>query len=69
MTVSPDQLAEKIAAIGRGDGFEVAVHGYSDRADPRGYAAAGATWWLEDLHDMRASFDDLLARVAAGPPG
>lgn len=68
MTVSPDELAEKIAAIGRGDGFDVAVHGYSDRADPDAYAAAGATWWLEDLHDMRASFDDLLALVAAGPP-
>jgi probable F420-dependent oxidoreductase len=68
MTVSPDELAEKIAAIGRGDGFDVAVHGYSDRADSRAYAAAGATWWLEDLHDLRASPDDLLARVAAGPP-
>jgi alkanesulfonate monooxygenase SsuD/methylene tetrahydromethanopterin reductase-like flavin-dependent oxidoreductase (luciferase family) len=68
MTVSPDELAESVAAIGRGDGFEVAVHGYSDTADPRAYAAAGATWWLEDLHDIRASFDDLLARVTAGPP-
>ena len=68
MTLSPDELAEKVAAIGRGDGFHVAVHGYSDLADPRAYAQAGATWWLEDLHDLRAPLDDLLARVSAGPP-
>jgi probable F420-dependent oxidoreductase len=68
MTLSPGELAGKVAAIGRGDGFEVAVHGFSDRADPDAYAAAGATWWLEDLHDLRAPLADLLALVAAGPP-
>jgi probable F420-dependent oxidoreductase len=68
MTVSPDELADRIAATGRGDGFDVAVHGYSDIADPRAYAEAGATWWLEDVHDLRASLDDVLSRVAAGPP-
>jgi probable F420-dependent oxidoreductase len=68
MTVSPDELAERVAAVGRGDGFDVVVHGYSDRADPGAYATAGATWWLEDVHDRRGSFDDLLALVAAGPP-
>ena len=31
------------------------------------YAQAGATWWLESLHDRRAPFDELLARVSAGP--
>ena len=69
MTVSPDELAERIATIGRGDGFDVIVHGYSDRADPAAYAAAGATWWLEDVHDRRGPFDELLALVAAGPRG
>lgn len=68
MTISPEQLADKVAAIGRGEGFDVAVHGYSDVVDPRAYAEAGATWWLEDLHDMRASLDDVLSRVTAGPP-
>jgi probable F420-dependent oxidoreductase len=68
MTVSPDELADKIAAIGRDDNFDVAVHGYSDVADLRAYGEGGATWWLEDLHDMRASPADILTRVAAGPP-
>ena len=31
------------------------------------YADAGATWWLENLHDRRLAPDELLARVAAGP--
>jgi alkanesulfonate monooxygenase SsuD/methylene tetrahydromethanopterin reductase-like flavin-dependent oxidoreductase (luciferase family) len=48
----------------------IAVMGYSQ---PRqrdlhdAYAAAGTTWWLESLHDRRGSFDELLARVTAGP--
>ena len=48
--------------------FDVVVHGFSDKADPGAYTAAGATWWLEDLHDMRAPFPDLLSLVANGPP-
>lgn len=68
MTISPDELAELAATIGRTDTFDVIVHGASDRADPAAYAAAGATWWLEDLFDLRAGFDELLALVAAGPP-
>src|SRR5262249_28998142 len=62
MTMSPDELAERVAKIGRTDAFDVVVHGYSDRADPSAY---GATWWLEDLHDRRGTFDELLALVAA----
>ena len=69
MTISPEELARRIETIGRGDGFDVIVHGYSDQVEPRAYADAGATWWLEDVHDTRAPYDDLLARVAAGPPG
>jgi len=68
MTVTPDQLRRKIEAIGRGDHFDVAVHGYSDAVEPSVYSDAGATWWLESIHDMRASFDELLLRIAAGPP-
>jgi hypothetical protein len=34
----------------------------------RGYAEAGATWWLESLSPMRGSLDVLLAIVSAGPP-
>ena len=68
MTVTPDQLKRKIEAIGANDDFDVAVHGYSDAVEPTLYSDAGATWWLESIHDMRAPFDDLLRRIAAGPP-
>jgi len=70
MTMTPDELARKVEAIGRANGFDVACNGYSsagDRALCAAYADAGATWWLENLHDRRLSPDELLARVAAGP--
>jgi probable F420-dependent oxidoreductase len=68
MTVTPDQLSDAIATIGRGDGFDVVVHGYSDRSEAAAYAEAGATWWLEDVHDRRGPFDELLGVIRAGPP-
>ena len=46
----------------------VAVLGESGRGDPAAYAQAGATWWLENLHDERGSFDNLLTLVGEGPP-
>jgi probable F420-dependent oxidoreductase len=67
MTLTPDDLRRSIERIGRNDGFEVAVLGESDRADPAEYERAGATWWLENLHDERGSLDDLLRLVSAGP--
>lgn len=72
--VDPAGLASRVQALraaGAGEGFDVAVIGYSDPGggDPvADYAAAGATWWLEMLSEMRGPPDDLLARVAAGPP-
>ena len=72
MTLEPDDVAARAGTIAelRGglEGFDVVVHGLSDLADPAGYAKAGATWWLENLNDRRGAFDDLLARVAQGPP-
>jgi probable F420-dependent oxidoreductase len=68
MTIAPDELADRIGSLGRSDAFDVIVHGYSDRADPSAYARAGATWWLEDVHDRRGPFEELLGVVAAGPP-
>jgi alkanesulfonate monooxygenase SsuD/methylene tetrahydromethanopterin reductase-like flavin-dependent oxidoreductase (luciferase family) len=69
VTMSADQLAEKVGRIGRGDGFEVAFNGYSEPGESVGaYAAAGATWWLENLHDLRGDADASLARIEAGPP-
>jgi alkanesulfonate monooxygenase SsuD/methylene tetrahydromethanopterin reductase-like flavin-dependent oxidoreductase (luciferase family) len=67
MTMSPDELADGLASIERGAGFDVVVHGYRDRADVAAYARAGATWWLETLHDMRGGYDELLALVRGGP--
>ena len=54
MTMTPDELARKVETIGRGAGFDVACNGYSSPATRRScadYADAGATWWLENLHD------------------
>lgn len=63
------ELAEKVRTIGRGDAFDVAFNGYSEPdQEVREYAEAGATWWLENLHDLRGDLDTLLARIEAGPP-
>ena len=71
MSMTPDGLAQKVATIGRSaPGFDVACNGYSDAGDRAlcaSYAGAGATWWLENLHDRRLAPDGVLARVAAGP--
>jgi alkanesulfonate monooxygenase SsuD/methylene tetrahydromethanopterin reductase-like flavin-dependent oxidoreductase (luciferase family) len=70
MKMTPDELAQKVQTIGRGAGFDVACNGYSspnDRALCAEYADAGATWWLENVHDRRFAPDELLARVSAGP--
>jgi alkanesulfonate monooxygenase SsuD/methylene tetrahydromethanopterin reductase-like flavin-dependent oxidoreductase (luciferase family) len=66
------RLRNHLIANGRaGSGFDIAVFGFSDPADPgraRRYADQGATWWLESLSPMRGSVDELLGIVAAGPP-
>jgi alkanesulfonate monooxygenase SsuD/methylene tetrahydromethanopterin reductase-like flavin-dependent oxidoreductase (luciferase family) len=68
MTLSPDDIARSIAAIGRSGDFDVAVLGQLDRGDPAAYERAGATWWLENLHDERGSIDEVLDLVQRGPP-
>jgi alkanesulfonate monooxygenase SsuD/methylene tetrahydromethanopterin reductase-like flavin-dependent oxidoreductase (luciferase family) len=68
MTLSPDDIARSIAAIGRSDAYDVAVLAERERGDPAEYAEAGATWWLENLHDKRGSIADVLALVQKGPP-
>jgi alkanesulfonate monooxygenase SsuD/methylene tetrahydromethanopterin reductase-like flavin-dependent oxidoreductase (luciferase family) len=76
MAKSPQRIAEMVAEIRRhrttDAPFEVAVDGYSEPGDPalpRAYGAAGATWWLESIHDMRGPLGEMMARVRAGPPG
>jgi probable F420-dependent oxidoreductase len=72
MALSPADVGariETIRATREADGrFEVAVLGQSDRGEPRAYAEAGATWWLESLHDRRGTPEEILAVVEAGPP-
>ena len=71
MTVAPDEFARKLDAVRAGGarpGFDAVVMGYSDPADAalrRTYEDAGATWWLEGLHDAREPLDAALARVRA----
>jgi alkanesulfonate monooxygenase SsuD/methylene tetrahydromethanopterin reductase-like flavin-dependent oxidoreductase (luciferase family) len=67
MTMTPDELAAAAAEL---PATEIAVTGYSGAGETSirtPYEQAGATWWLESIHDHRGSFDELLARVAAGP--
>jgi probable F420-dependent oxidoreductase len=66
MTLSPEEVAaaaERLPAH-----LDVAVHGFADRgAGPAAYAQAGATWWLEDVHDLRGAPEEMLALVSSGP--
>lgn len=75
MAKSPERIAEMVAEIRRyrttEAPFEVAVDGYSESGDPRlphAYGAAGATWWLESIRDMRGTLGEMMARVEVGPP-
>jgi probable F420-dependent oxidoreductase len=75
MVKTPEQVAEKVTYIRQYRStslpFDVALTGCSP---PGGstlvleFAAAGVTWWLESLHGFRGTFDELQARVMAGPP-
>jgi probable F420-dependent oxidoreductase len=74
MVVAPEQVAEGLRTIRdlrQTDApFDVGVFGYSNPGDAEvkdAYADAGATWWLEYIHDWRGSVDEMVARVEAGP--
>jgi alkanesulfonate monooxygenase SsuD/methylene tetrahydromethanopterin reductase-like flavin-dependent oxidoreductase (luciferase family) len=63
--------AERDAAGRSATPFDVALFALSEPGQSElvaGYAQAGATWWLESLSPLRGSLDQLLARVADGPP-
>ena len=40
----------------------------SDHEILESWAAIGATWWLEDIHGLRADIDTLRKRIRNGPP-
>lgn len=74
-TTTPAQIGESVAAIRQqrtSDApFAIAVDGVSqpnETAHVRAYEAAGATWWFEAVFGLRGSVDEMLARIAAGPP-
>jgi hypothetical protein len=71
MTLSPADVrrsVETIRASRAGERpFDVAVLGQSDRGDPAAYTDAGATWWLENIHDRRGPPERMRELVAAGP--
>ncbi|MET0939670.1 MAG: LLM class flavin-dependent oxidoreductase [Gaiellaceae bacterium] len=63
MTMIPDDIRDDTQK-------EIGVMGYSAPAENAlhaAYATAGTTWWLESLHDRRWSYDEMVARVRAGP--
>lgn len=67
MTTTPDELAALLEGYSFGD---TAVLGYSRPGQHelhRAYEEAGATWWIEQVHDGRGTPDELLARIDAGP--
>lgn len=76
--LGPDHLREVLAYTMPhrtiNDPFEVTVSGEtpSERDSANDivapYAAAGATWWMEDISAFRATAGELRARVRAGPP-
>ncbi len=75
VTKTPDQLAAQVALIRQvrtsEAAFDVVVDGVTKAGEsdlPREYEKAGATWWFECLHLLRGSFDELMARIEAGPP-
>jgi|WetSurMetagenome_2_1015567.scaffolds.fasta_scaffold350942_1 probable F420-dependent oxidoreductase len=74
MVKTPAQVAEMagfIRTVRTTDlPFNIALTGVSRPADGpmlKEYADAGVTWWLESIHGFRGSFEELKARVQAGP--
>jgi probable F420-dependent oxidoreductase len=73
MTLSPEDVSrslETIRSLRDSDNpFDVVVMGHvdpGDRETPTAYSEAGATWWLENVHDRRGNFDEMLALVRHG---
>lgn len=75
----PEHLAHILPIIEseRGDlqNYDVVVCGETTGADQKAdrnklvpWIEAGVTWWLEDIHGLRADLSDLGKRIRAGPP-
>ena len=67
MNTTPEEFARMLDGYDFGD---VAVMGYSepdDRELRASYADAGATWWVEQVHDARGDLASMRRRIDAGP--
>jgi alkanesulfonate monooxygenase SsuD/methylene tetrahydromethanopterin reductase-like flavin-dependent oxidoreductase (luciferase family) len=62
--ISPEVVEAGAARVG---GDVVILNGASGLATPAQYEGAGATWWLENLHDWRGPREEMLAILQAGP--
>ena len=77
-TLNPSNVVDvvKIVKNERGslDNFDIVVAGETtgnsakDRVKLKPWLETGITWWLEDIHGMRAEMPDLRERIRAGPP-
>ncbi|MBA3945441.1 MAG: LLM class flavin-dependent oxidoreductase [Herpetosiphonaceae bacterium] len=68
-------IAEQRTANALTEPYDLVQCGLTDGTDPAAdaalldeYAAAGATWWLENLTNERGSMEDQRARIRKGPP-
>jgi alkanesulfonate monooxygenase SsuD/methylene tetrahydromethanopterin reductase-like flavin-dependent oxidoreductase (luciferase family) len=66
--LTPDVLAEVLAATGRRDGWDV-VAAAAPGVAPGAYADVGATWLVESRWPEGRWFEELLALAHAGPRG
>lgn len=75
--VSPKEVGERIRYLldhrRSNEPFDVLVEGYSEAGTAgidlaASYEAVGATWWCDSINGLRAPIEDLMARIAAGPP-
>ena len=67
-TVSPADVASRLARIRPRPGFDVAFIGYAEQADLAAYAAAGVTWWIENAWGEPGAVCDRLGRGVPPTP-
>lgn len=74
--LNPDEIREVLSFIGkhRADtsAYDLVAtsgdNGHGDDDELRAYAAAGATWWMNDVRRWRNSREELRSRIRNGPP-
>jgi alkanesulfonate monooxygenase SsuD/methylene tetrahydromethanopterin reductase-like flavin-dependent oxidoreductase (luciferase family) len=77
--IIPEHLIDILEIVryerGNLDDYDVVVCGETSGTDDskdakklQPWLAAGATWWLEDIHEIRAHLPELRERIQAGPP-